>query len=76
MSRAECISRKIKTNFGSVHTHVDFVDGKVVSVNVSVPGHKDNTAVEHAICEIAESIRQSIKEVIGRDNGHNSTHRN
>jgi len=73
MSRARCISRKIKTNFGSVHTHVDFIGDKVTSVNVSVPGHKDNSAVEHAICEIAESIRQSIKEVIGRDDGTKPT---
>lgn len=66
MSRAECISRKIKTEFGSVHTHVDYVGDKVTSVHISVPGHKDNTELEDIICTITESIRQSIKEIKGR----------
>lgn len=65
--RTLCLTEKVKTSFGNTYTHVDYIDGEVVSVNISVSGNKEETTVDELVKALSESLRMSVRKVRGNE---------
>lgn len=66
-NRTETVTEKIKTDFGSLHVHVSFADGKPVDIDFSHQKRTDDTAIERLLDQIVDSVEEIINEVSVRE---------
>lgn len=60
--RSNCITQKIRTEFGSMYIHIDLdADGRPVGGQVSTPGKEPESQITRLIATISEGLDAACK---------------
>jgi len=59
--RAQCVSRKVKTDFGAMYLHVDLdARGRPVGGAISSPGKEPDSAIARLVAALSEALDDAL----------------
>jgi hypothetical protein len=63
MTREQCITQKVETDFGSHYVHVSHVGHRITGISISSPGKFDDSALAGMLGALSEAATGVIADI-------------